>query len=61
MARKIRYGKEGPNYIHGEYTQQSLEKSRAFGQRLRLIVDQGYAVGLFKQKVRGERHRKCVV
>jgi hypothetical protein len=54
-ARKIKYGKEAPNYIHGEYTQESLEESRAFRQRLRLLRDQGYAVGLFKQKMRGRK------
>ena len=54
-ARKIRYGKDAPNYKHGEYTKESLENSKAFYQRLRLLHEQGYALGMFSKKMRGRK------
>ena len=54
-GHRIRYGKDAPNFKHGEYTKESLENSKAFYQRLRLLHEQGYALGMFSKKMRGRK------
>ena len=54
-GHRIRRGEEAPNYRHGEYTKEALERSRAFRSRLRVLHKFGYALGMFENKMRGRR------
>lgn len=50
-ARKIRYGKEAPNYKHGEFTKEAFETR----VRLRLLHHIGNVCGFIKRKLKGRK------
>lgn len=54
-GHQIKTGTDAPNYRTGEYTKEAMERSRAFRKRLRELHELGYALGMFKNKMRGRK------
>lgn len=50
-ARPIKYGKEAPNYKHGDYTKAAYVSRKT----IRLLTYIGNTVGFIKPKMRGRR------
>jgi hypothetical protein len=50
-ARRIRYGKEAPNYKNGSRTKEAMETRK----RLRLLHHLGNLGGFIKRKLRGRK------
>ena len=48
-ARRIKYGKEAPNYKNGDYTKSVFETRR----RIRMLTFIGNKLGFLKRKLRG--------
>ena len=50
-ARRIRYGKEAPNYKNGSRTKETIETR----QRIRILSFIGNKLGFLKRKLRGRK------
>ena len=53
-ARRIKYGKEAPNYRHGEWTAEAIKESQKVRARLGVLQRLGEACG-FLPKKRGRK------